>query len=110
MKAVVYDEYTPNNDFKKILKLKDIDHPKPKSDEVIIKINTAALNYNDIWGMGGNPVPVPHISGSEASGEVTELGDTVTHLKVGDRVAVHCNISCRICVECIEGREYNFEL
>ena len=43
MKAVVYDEYTPNNDFKKILKLKDIDHPKPKSDEVIIKINTAAL-------------------------------------------------------------------
>ena len=111
MKAVVYDEYTPNNDFKKILKLKDIDHPKPKSDEVIIKINTAALNYNDIWGMSGNPVPVPlpHISGSEASGEVTELGDAVTHLKVGDRVAVHCNISCRICIECIEGREYNCE-
>ena len=44
MKAVVYNEYAKDNDFKKILKLKDVDEPKPKASEVIVKINTAALN------------------------------------------------------------------
>ena len=109
MKAVVYDEYTHDNDFKKILKVKDIDNPKPDTDEIVFKVKTAALNYNDIWAMSGNPVPVPlpHISGSEAVGEVVEIGNSVKHIKVGDRVATHCNISCRICTECIEGREFN---
>ena len=65
MKALVYEEFTRDDDFKKILKIKDIDESKPKPDEVIFKVNVTSLNYNDIWGMRGNPVPVPlpHISG-----------------------------------------------
>ena len=57
----MYDrEYAPDDDFKKILKVKDVDDPKPKSDEVVFtKLKHAALNFNDIWGMRGNPVPVP---------------------------------------------------
>ena len=72
MKAVVYEKYAPNDDFKSILKVKDVDEPKPKSNEVVFKVKAAALNYNDIWGMRGVPIPVilPHISGSDASGEV----------------------------------------
>ena len=109
MKAVVYEEYTHDNNFEKILKVKDIDEPIPESNEVIIQIKNAALNYNDIWGMRGNPVPVPlpHISGSEATGKVISIGEGVKNIKVGDRVATHCNISCRFCIECVEGREYN---
>ncbi len=51
MKALVYDEYTTNDDFSKILKIKDIPEPKPRPNEVIFRVKLAALNYDDIWGM-----------------------------------------------------------
>ena len=35
MKAVVYNEYAPDDNYAKILKSRDIDEPKPKPDEVI---------------------------------------------------------------------------
>ena len=50
MKAVVYREYAPDDDYAKILKVEDIDDPKPKPDEVIFTNKASALNYNDIWG------------------------------------------------------------
>ncbi len=111
MKAVVYEEYTPNDDYKKILKVKDVPEPKPKSTEVVFKVKAAALNYNDLWGMRGQPIPVPlpHISGSDAAGEVIAIGDEVKNIKVGDRVASHSNMSCRVCSACTDGREYDCE-
>ena len=36
MKALVYDQYTDDDDFSKILKIKEIPIPEPKSNEVII--------------------------------------------------------------------------
>ena len=51
MKAVVYNEYAPDDNYAKILKVQDIDDPKPKPDEVIFTNKASALNYNDIWGM-----------------------------------------------------------
>ncbi len=109
MKAVVYEEYSPEDDFKKILKVKDVDDPKPKPNEVVFNVKAAALNYNDIWGMRGQPVPVPlpHISGSDAAGEVIAIGDEVTGFKVGDRVVSHSNMSCRVCEACTDGREFD---
>jgi NADPH:quinone reductase-like Zn-dependent oxidoreductase len=109
MKAVVYEEYAPDDNYKKILKIKDIDDPKPKPDEVVFKVKAAALNYNDIWGMRGQPVavPLPHVSGSDAAGEVIALGEDVTNFKVGDRVVSHSNMSCRVCSACTDGREFD---
>ena len=116
MKAVVYEEYCkktedgkPDDDFQKILQVKEIDDPKPKPDEVVFKVKAAALNYNDIWGMRGEPVPVPlpHVSGSDASGEVIAVGDEVSNIKVGDRVVSHSNMSCRVCEACTDGREFD---
>ena len=49
MKAVVYNEYAPDDNYAKILKVQDIDEPKPKADEVIFTNKASALNYNDIW-------------------------------------------------------------
>lgn len=109
MKAVVYEEYAPDDNFKKILKVKDIAEPKPKPDEVVFKVKAAALNYNDIWGMRGQPVavPLPHVSGSDAAGEVIAVGEEVTNIKVGDRVVSHSNMSCRVCAACTDGREFD---
>jgi alcohol dehydrogenase len=109
MKGVVYEEYAPDDNYQKILKVKEVPDPKPKSNEVVFKVKAAALNYNDIWGMRGQPVavPLPHISGSDAAGEVVAVGEDVTTLKVGDRVVSHSNMSCRVCKACTEGREYD---
>ena len=83
MKAVTYSEYAPDDNYAKILKVQDIDDPKPKADEVVFKVKSAALNYNDIWGMRGQPVPVPlpHVSGSDAAGDVIAVGEDVKNIK-----------------------------
>ncbi|TRZ69767.1 MAG: Zn-dependent oxidoreductase [Nitrosopumilaceae archaeon] len=109
MKAVVYEEYAPDDNFAKILKVKEIPDPKPKADEVVFKVKATALNYNDIWGMRGAPVPVPlpHISGSDAAGDVIAVGEDVKNIKVGDKVVSHSNMSCRVCKACTDGREFD---
>lgn len=109
MKAVVYDEYAPDDNYAKILKVKDIDDPKPKPNEVVFTVKAAGLNYNDIWGMRGQPVavPLPHTSGSDAAGDVVAVGSDVTNFKVGDRVVSHSNMSCRVCDACTDGREFD---
>jgi len=109
MKAVVYTEYAPDDNFAKILKVQDIDDPKPKADEVVFEVKSASINFNDIWGMRGNPVPVPlpHVSGSDAAGDVIAVGDDVQNIKVGDKVVSHSNMSCRVCKACTDGREFD---
>ena len=109
MKALVYEKYAENNDFASILKLKDIPEPNVKSNEVLFRVKAAALNYDDIWGMRGKPlaVPLPHISGTDAAGEVIAVGEDVKNIKIGDRVVSHGNMSCRVCSRCTSGREYD---
>jgi len=109
MKALVYREYTDDDDFKKILKIEEIPEPSPKPDEIVFKVKAAALNYDDIWGMRGKPlqVPLPHISGTDAAGEVTAVGEDVSEIQVGDRIVSHGNMSCRVCKACTSGREYD---
>ena len=107
MKAAVFREY--NKDPTKVVKIEDIDVPKIKATEVLIKVESASYNYNDLWAIWGDPVktPLPHISGSDVAGTVVEIGEDVTKFKVGDRVVSHSNMSCRICEQCTAGREYD---
>jgi alcohol dehydrogenase len=109
MKGLVYEEYAPDDNYSKILKVKEVPDPKPKPNEVVFKVHATALNYNDIWGMRGVPIaiPLPHISGSDAAGVVTAVGEDVTTLKVGDRVVTHSNLACRVCKACTDGREFD---
>ena len=109
MRALVYDEYTTDDDFSKILKIKNLPIPEPRSNEVVFKVISAACNYDDIWGMRGKPlaIPLPHISGTDAAGIVTAVGNDVKNIKVGDRVVSHGNMSCRVCKACTDGREFD---
>ena len=52
-------------------------NPKVGPNEVLFKIRAAGCNYNDIWarrGLPGMEIIMPHVSGSDASGEVVEVG------------------------------------
>jgi NADPH:quinone reductase-like Zn-dependent oxidoreductase len=104
----VYREHS--EDPRQVVKIEDIDAPKPKSSEVLIEVEAASYNYNDLWGIWGKPIkiPMPHISGSDAAGTVVEIGENVTaNIKIGDRVVAHPNLTCRVCYECTSGREYD---
>jgi alcohol dehydrogenase len=108
LKAAVYREH--NKDPRQVILIEDIDAPKPKSNEILIKVEAASYNYNDLWGIWGEPIkiPMPHISGSDAAGTVVETGENISaNIKIGDRVVAHPNLTCRVCNECTAGREYD---
>ncbi|MCE2497982.1 MAG: zinc-binding dehydrogenase [Nitrosopumilaceae archaeon] len=109
MRALVYDRYAENDDFASILDVRDVPDPEPGPRDVVFRVEAAALNYDDIWGMRGKPlaVPLPHISGSDAAGRVTAVGPDVRTVKPGDRIVSHGNLSCRTCRRCTSGREYD---
>jgi NADPH2:quinone reductase len=71
-----------------VLTLVDIPTPRPKPNEVIVKIAAAGVNYIDVYFREGRyPITVPFIMGQEASGQVSEVGTDVKDFKPGDRVA-----------------------
>ena len=107
MKAAVFREYS--EDPTRVVRIEDVDAPRAGPGEVVFRVEAASYNYNDLWGIRGHPtqVPLPHISGSDAAGVVTEAGAEVKKLKVGDRVVSHSNMSCRVCDMCTSGREFD---
>jgi NADPH2:quinone reductase len=71
-----------------VLTFIDLPTPKPKPNEVIVKIAAAGINYVDVYFREGRyPVTPPFILGQEASGVVSEVGSEVKDFKSGDRVA-----------------------
>lgn len=70
------------------LTLVDLPVPKPKPNEVVVKVAASGVNYIDVYFREGRyPAALPFIDGQEAAGTVTETGSEVKSLKVGDRVA-----------------------
>lgn len=87
------------------------DIPKPKSDEVLVKLEYVGvcgsdLHYYEHGAIGNYIVKYPFVLGHECSGTVVEIGDNVKHLKVGDKVALEPGKTCGKCEFCKTGR-YN---
>src|SRR6202166_3642793 len=71
-----------------VLTVVDIPTPKPKPNEVLVKIAAAGVNYIDVYFREGRyPITPPFILGQEASGVVSEVGSEVKDFKPGERVA-----------------------
>ena len=64
------------------------------------------VHYYSHGRNGDFAVRAPLVLGHEAAGYVTAVAPGVTHLKVGQRVAIEAGISCRSCKHCDSGR-YN---
>src|SRR5262249_50075464 len=66
----------------------DVPVPTPKPNEALVEINAAGVNFIDVYLREGRyPAPLPFINGQEAAGVVTEVGNEVTTVRPGDRVA-----------------------
>lgn len=105
MKAIVFHEHGGLD----VLRYEDVPEPKIGPNDILIRVRASGCNYNDIWarqGIPGMKFDLPHISGSDAAGEVVQVGDAVATLKVGQKVLVHPPISCRMCEVCTSGHEY----
>jgi L-iditol 2-dehydrogenase len=85
--------------------------PKPKDNEVLVKIKHVGIcgsdiHYYEFGRIGDFVVEKPMILGHESGGEVVETGRNVTKLRVGDIVSLEPGVPCGKCEYCKSGR-YN---
>ncbi len=97
MKAIICTKYGPPN----VLQLQNVEKPKPKKNEVLVKIHATSVSTGDCRIRGFNspllfwiPMriilgfrkPRKPILGVELSGEIEDIGSDVTQFKKGDPV------------------------
>jgi NADPH:quinone reductase-like Zn-dependent oxidoreductase len=93
MKAIVIHEYGGPD----VLKREDMPVPKPKDDEVRIKVAAAGVNSFDGVLRSGKyanifKMKLPWIPGYDISGTVEKLGGKISRFKIGDPVFAHISI------------------
>ena len=72
-----------------VLRYEDMPEPTAGPGEAVVAIRNVGVNYTDVSSRKGTnpPAAFPWTPGREASGEVIAVGDGVTEVSVGDRVA-----------------------
>ena len=101
MHAVVLEKISGPFDYR------TVDDPKPRPDEVVVKVAGAGVCGRDLIDRrGGFPaMKLPAILGHEFAGEVVEVGSEVSDFKVGDRVANLHRPFCGYCPSCTAGEQ-----
>ena len=85
MKAAVIREFGDTD----VLRHEVIDTPQPRQGHVLIKILAAGINRLDHYIREGSvapELPMPHVLGIDAAGEIAALGEGVTGFEIGQRV------------------------
>lgn len=92
MKAIVHERYGPPE----VLKVKEVDKPIPKVNEVLIKVYASTVNRTDCAMLRAKPVimrfltgllkPSKNILGTDFAGEIEDIGSGVTSFNIGDKV------------------------
>ncbi len=92
MKAIVYTKYGPPD----VLELKEVEEPKPKDNEVLVKVHAASINPWDWEILRGTPFvnrllfgllkPKIKILGADMAGRVEAVGKDVKQFQPGDEV------------------------
>jgi NADPH:quinone reductase len=71
-----------------VLKIAQVEIKRPDKGQALVRIKVAGVNFIDVYQRRGTyPVKLPYIPGLEASGVVEAVGEGVTNVKPGDRVA-----------------------
>ncbi|MFC1400240.1 MULTISPECIES: Zn-dependent alcohol dehydrogenase [Streptacidiphilus] len=78
--------------------------PEVGPGKVKVRLRAASLCHSDLSAMSGVlPQPAPFVPGHEGAGEVTEVGEGVEGLAVGDHVVVCWMPPCGRCPSCVRG-------
>jgi NDMA-dependent alcohol dehydrogenase len=99
-------------------KTEEVEIDPPKTREVRVKMVYSGMCHSDehlrtgdigaspeVLAAIGVPSMFPVVGGHEGSGIVTEVGDSVTQVALGDHVAVSFIPSCGTCFWCASGRQ-----
>ena len=71
-----------------VMELAELPVPQPKSNEAVVKIKAAGVNFIDVYNREGRyKAPLPLVLGQEGAGAVSAVGSDVHGLTVGDAVA-----------------------
>jgi NADPH:quinone reductase-like Zn-dependent oxidoreductase len=104
MKAIQFSQHGGPE----VLQYLDVPQPEIAANEVLVRVRAVALNHLDLWvrrGLPGIKFPLPHIPGSDISGEVAQVGSLVKRVKPGQRVVLAPGISCGQCQMCAMGED-----
>jgi D-arabinitol dehydrogenase (NADP+) len=94
MKAVFYDKPLQ-------FSVKEVDSPKLKQNQVLIKVHSCGVCKTDVHIHHGEFITgFPLIPGHEFVGEIVKLGEEVKGFAVGDRVAADNTVLCGYCYYC----------
>lgn len=86
------------------LRFEDIEKPVPGEGQVLIKVKYTGICGSDIPRVNGDACHFfPNVLGHEFSGTVEEVGEGVSSLKAGDRVAGVPLVPCMKCEDCQKG-------
>ena len=101
MRAVIVDDFGAEP------QVKDVPVPTPAPHEVLVRLEASGLCHTDIHAAHGDwPVQptLPFTPGHEGVGIVEAVGDQVTEVAVGDRVAMPWfGYGCGTCGYCVDG-------
>ncbi|HZY93699.1 MAG TPA: zinc-binding dehydrogenase [Candidatus Bathyarchaeia archaeon] len=90
-----------------VLRYEDAPEPAVGDEDILVRVKACALNHLDIWarqGIRGEKITMPHISGSDVSGEIAQVGRLAKD-NVGQKVLLAPGISCGLCEYCSTGRD-----
>ncbi|MFC1906442.1 alcohol dehydrogenase catalytic domain-containing protein [Chloroflexota bacterium] len=96
--AILYNYNTP-------LKLEQVNIPQISPGEVLVRVKSCGVCHTDLSLIESNARNLPHSLGHEAAGDVVELGEGTTGIKVGDRVCIFLRFVCGDCIYCRTGRD-----
>lgn len=86
------------------VELTNIVIPDPGAHDVVVKIQACGVCHTDLaYRDGGISDDYPFLLGHEAAGVVEEVGEGVTHVKVGDYVVLNWRAVCGECRACKKG-------
>ena len=80
--------------------IEEIDVGSPFADEVLVEIKAAGICHTDHASLNWKR---PLVMGHEGAGIVRAVGESVRHVKVGDRVLLNWAIPCEHCFQCQRG-------
>ena len=91
------------------LEIEEIDAPEPEPDGAVIEVEACGICRSDWHAWMGHgewnddQVPEGQVLGHEPAGRVVAVGERVTEIAEGDRVAVPFNLGDGTCIECRNG-------